>query len=66
MYVCLCEAITDKQIKNAVRTYEITSLKGLRQILPIGRDCGKCIRQAREILQAEQITMAEFYVTEVA
>ncbi|WP_332643042.1 (2Fe-2S)-binding protein, partial [Escherichia sp. Lx600-2] len=36
MYVCLCEAITDKQIRNVVRKYQVTSLKGLRQILPVG------------------------------
>ncbi|HDN2512653.1 bacterioferritin-associated ferredoxin [Providencia vermicola] len=66
MYVCLCEAITDKQIRNAVRKYQVSSLKGLRQVLPVGRECGKCIRQTREILQQELIQLEEICAIEVA
>lgn len=66
MYICLCEAITDKQIRNAVRKYQVSSLKGLRQILPVGRDCGKCIRQTRDILEEELAAMEDICVAEVA
>ncbi|CAG9434461.1 TPA: bacterioferritin-associated ferredoxin [Providencia alcalifaciens] len=66
MYVCLCEAVTDKQIRNVVRKYQVTSLKGLRQILPVGRECGKCIRQTREILQEELLHLEEQCIEYVA
>ncbi|WP_272536055.1 MULTISPECIES: bacterioferritin-associated ferredoxin [Providencia] len=66
MYVCLCEAITDKQIRNVARKYNVTSLKGLRQILPVGRECGKCIRQTREILQEELQHLEEQCIEHVA
>ncbi|MCW2257221.1 bacterioferritin-associated ferredoxin [Providencia alcalifaciens] len=66
MYVCLCEAITDKQIRNAARKFQITSLKGLRQILPVGRECGKCIRQTREILEDELRILEEIDIADVA
>ncbi|GAB1437670.1 bacterioferritin-associated ferredoxin [Providencia sp.] len=66
MYVCLCEAITDKQIRNAARKYQVTSLKGLRQILPVGLECGKCIRQTKAILHEEQMLLEEACAIEVA
>ncbi|EDU57774.1 [2Fe-2S]-binding domain protein [Providencia stuartii ATCC 25827] len=66
MYVCLCEAVTDKQIRSAVRQYHVTSLKGLRQILPVGRECGKCIRQTREILNDELALAEHICIAEVA
>lgn len=66
MYVCLCEAITDKQIRNAARKFQVTSLKGLRQILPVGRECGKCIRQTREILEDELRMLEEIDISDVA
>lgn len=61
MYVCLCNAISDKVIRNAVRQHQPQSLKQLRQLVPIGTDCGKCIRQARAILEEEQAKLPEFY-----
>lgn len=66
MYVCLCEAITDKQIRNVARKYQVTSLKGLRQILPVGRECGKCIKQTREILDEELLRLEALCTVDVA
>ncbi|MDD9338128.1 MAG: bacterioferritin-associated ferredoxin [Providencia heimbachae] len=66
MYVCLCEAITDKQIRNVAKKYQVTSLKGLRQILPVGRECGKCLKQAREILDEECAILADMCVINAA
>lgn len=54
MYVCLCNAVTDKVIRKAVRQHQPQTMKQLRQLVRIGTDCGKCIRQAREILVEEQ------------
>lgn len=53
MYVCLCNAVTDKAIRNAVRQHNPHTMKQLRELVPIGIDCGKCIRQARQIMVEE-------------
>ncbi|MBC8954752.1 MULTISPECIES: bacterioferritin-associated ferredoxin [Xenorhabdus] len=53
MYVCLCNAISDKTIRNAVHQQHVRSIRELRDFVPVGSDCGKCIRQAREIINEE-------------
>ncbi|PHM74773.1 bacterioferritin-associated ferredoxin [Xenorhabdus kozodoii] len=53
MYVCLCNAVSDKAIRNAVHQQHIRSIRELRSFVPVGSDCGKCIRQAREIMNEE-------------
>ncbi|MCG7390414.1 bacterioferritin-associated ferredoxin [Pantoea sp. ACRSB] len=53
MYVCLCNAISDKTIREAVRRYQPKSIQQLRQLVPVGKQCGKCIRVAREIMEEE-------------
>lgn len=64
MYVCLCNAVTDKAIRKVIQQHQPQTMKELRQHCPIGTDCGKCIRQAREILVEEQESMT--YIIEVA
>ncbi|MEI7231518.1 bacterioferritin-associated ferredoxin [Pectobacterium carotovorum] len=61
MYVCLCNAISDKVIRNAVRQHQPQSMQQLRKIVPIGTDCGKCIRQARVIFEEEQAKIPDMY-----
>lgn len=41
MYVCICQAVTDHQIREAVRDGART-LKDLRRELGVTRDCGRC------------------------
>lgn len=53
MYVCLCNAVTDKAIRKAVRQHSPHTMKQLRDLVPFGTDCGKCIRQARQIMLEE-------------
>ncbi|CDG99543.1 MULTISPECIES: bacterioferritin-associated ferredoxin [Xenorhabdus] len=53
MYICLCNAISDKTIRNIVRQQHVRSIRELRDFVPVGSDCGKCIRQAREIMNEE-------------
>lgn len=53
MYVCLCNAISDKTLREVVRRYQPKSIQQLRQLVPIGKQCGKCVRVAREIMQEE-------------
>ena len=53
MYVCLCNAVSDRTLREVVRRYQPKSIQQLRQLVPIGKQCGKCIRVAREIMDDE-------------
>ncbi|MBA2814186.1 bacterioferritin-associated ferredoxin [Candidatus Pantoea persica] len=53
MYVCLCKALSDKTLREVVRRYQPKSIQQLRQLVPVGKQCGKCIRFAREIMEDE-------------
>ena len=41
MYVCVCQAVTDRQIREAAQGGART-LKDLRRDLGVTRDCGRC------------------------
>ncbi|MGM3172687.1 bacterioferritin-associated ferredoxin [Dickeya lacustris] len=60
MYVCLCNAISDKVIRQVVRQHRTASLKQLKQFVPVGTECGKCLRQARLIIDDEIAKDAKF------
>ena len=51
MYVCICLAITDRQIREAALGGART-LKDLRRDLGVTRDCGRCASCARSCLEA--------------
>ena len=51
MYVCLCNAITEKQIQQAIAE-GADSLAQLREKLEVSGNCGKCIESVMECLQA--------------
>lgn len=52
MYVCVCNAITDKQIRRAARS-GVNSLYELSGTLGVAAGCGSCARTAQEILDEE-------------
>jgi len=49
MYVCVCRAITDEQVRRAVAGGADTLAK-LRETLGLGVDCAKCLEYARRFL----------------
>lgn len=49
MYICLCQAVTDRQIREAAQGGART-LKDLRRELGVTRDCGRCASCARDCL----------------
>ncbi|KLV09775.1 MULTISPECIES: (2Fe-2S)-binding protein [Photobacterium] len=51
MYVCLCHGISDKKIIKLTQQEGITDIRGIRQVTPLGSQCGKCIRQAKTIIE---------------
>jgi bacterioferritin-associated ferredoxin len=51
MYVCICQAVTDREIHQAARNGART-LRDLRRDLGVGVDCGRCASCARECLKS--------------
>lgn len=51
MYVCLCHGISDKKIRKLTIEDGISDIRGIRKITPLGSQCGKCIRQAKVIIE---------------
>jgi bacterioferritin-associated ferredoxin len=49
MYICVCKAVTDKQILHAVDT-GMRTRKELFQCLGVGSDCGKCNKHVKKLL----------------
>lgn len=51
MYVCICSAVTDRQIREAAQAGART-LKDLGRDLGVGRSCGLCASCARSCLES--------------
>lgn len=50
MYICICKAVTDGQIRQAIHQGACTR-KQLIECLNVGRDCGKCNADVRDLLK---------------
>jgi len=50
MYVCICNAITDRQIRKAAES-GVRDLWGLQAELGVATKCGSCKETAAEILR---------------
>lgn len=50
MYVCVCKAVTDRQIREAAHSGART-LKDLRRDLGVTRECGRCASCAHDCLR---------------
>jgi len=49
MYVCICKAVTDAQIKQAIENGACTR-RALFNCLGVGSDCGKCNSHIKEMI----------------
>ena len=49
MYVCICNAVTDKQIRQAAES-GVRDLWGLQAVLGVATNCGACKQSAYQIL----------------
>ena len=49
MYVCICKAVTDKQIRRAAAA-GVDNLYELRETLGVASGCGSCADEAESIL----------------
>ncbi len=50
MFVCICKGITDHQIKQLVNEAGVGSMRELKQHLPLGSQCGTCVKVAQKII----------------
>jgi len=51
MIVCVCKAVSDRQIRTAVKG-GASSLRDLTRELGVGTCCGKCLPEAKAALSA--------------
>ena len=58
MYVCICNAVTDKQIRKVAES-GVQDLWGLQRELGVGSGCGSCKEMASEILRKNRQTRAQ-------
>ncbi len=50
MYICLCNAITDSQIREAAES-GVTDLWGLQSELGVASSCGSCKEHAMDVVR---------------
>lgn len=48
MYICICKAVTDGQIRSAVQD-GVTSISGLRESLGCTGQCGRCSKHVKQV-----------------
>jgi len=66
MYVCICNAITDKQIRQAAET-GARNLWDLQKQLGVATQCGSCKEMASDILrETAQVAKPRIYRPAVA
>lgn len=53
MFVCICKAVSDRDIRRAVHQGGVVSLRELSSRTGLGTCCGKCVPAARELLREE-------------
>lgn len=53
MYVCVCQAVTERQVREAIAD-GIHSIHGLRKHLGVTAMCGKCASCARNLLNEQR------------
>lgn len=49
MYICVCNAVTDRAIRDAVAS-GAASLTDVQSVLPVGMCCGRCKDVARNVV----------------
>lgn len=58
MYVCLCKDITDHQLRESIRE-GAGDFSQVRRRCKVGAKCGKCMQEAKLIVQNELMAQTE-------
>ncbi|WP_051919592.1 (2Fe-2S)-binding protein [Basilea psittacipulmonis] len=54
MYICICNAVTDKQVNDAIEN-GATSLDDLKTQLGVATCCGSCAKTVDEMIQTHHM-----------
>ncbi len=54
MYVCICNAVTDRDIMKAIDE-GVSTVEGLGETLNVGTCCGRCTSCAEGLIQSTQM-----------
>ena len=65
MYVCLCNAVSDKAIKKSIAE-GATTMRELYSQHCVGNQCGKCCKDVKGILNEELLKLADELLVKVA
>lgn len=57
MYICICNAITEKQLEEAKKTAK--TFNEICRQLGLGSDCGSCIAEALDEYKKSKVTQKE-------
>lgn len=60
MFVCVCQGITDQQIRKAVQQGQ-GSLAQLKAQWGLSQQCGHCSKMAKQIINQELMKSAKYY-----
>ncbi|MEE4378280.1 MAG: (2Fe-2S)-binding protein [Candidatus Competibacteraceae bacterium] len=60
MYVCVCKAVSDRQIRQAIRE-GATQFRVLQRELGVCTGCGKCAPQVHSLLRETQSVSDDTY-----
>ena len=58
MYICLCNGITDRDIRRCVREGSACCVADLQRELGVATQCGRCETHARELIDQEATATA--------
>ncbi|HAG94641.1 MAG: (2Fe-2S)-binding protein [Pseudomonadales bacterium] len=58
MYICLCKDVTDRQLRESIRR-GACSFGQVRRHCNLGGKCGKCMGEARLIVQKELMNQGQ-------
>jgi bacterioferritin-associated ferredoxin len=50
MYICICKAVTDTQLRTAIDE-GVCTRRQLTHCFGVGKDCGKCNKEIKELLK---------------
>jgi len=56
MYVCLCNGVTDSQIKSAIKN-GCDSYAKIRQTLSVANQCGRCACEIKKMVNLNEQTL---------
>jgi bacterioferritin-associated ferredoxin len=54
MYICICNGITEHDIRRACTEEDVHSLRELERCLGVGAGCGLCRSAAQELLSEQR------------